>query len=141
MSSANGTSKLKLFGIISILVLSFLAIYYVSTDSYQKQARARQERADVINTTQKAQKPDQVVLKKNERREVGRTALVYRGMEEKAILVDLYLLDLDPKQGYTKKVSIPDARQELKLGGVTYRLVSANNSYLTMKILRLSQTP
>ena len=141
MASANGNNKLKLFGIISILVLSFLALYYVSTDTYQKSARARQERADVINTTQKAQKPNQVVLKKNERREVGRTALVYRGMEKKEILVDLYLLDLDPKQGYTKRVSIPDAKKELKLGGVTYSLVSANRNYLTMKILRLSQTP
>ncbi len=141
MSSSNNKSALKLFGIISVLALSFWAIFYVSTDTYQKKAKVRQERAETINKTEKSQKPNQVVLKKNERHDVGRTSLVYKGVEKNTIFVDLYLLDLDPKQSYLKKIKMSEAKKELDLGGVKYNLINANERFLTLKILRLSVTP
>lgn len=141
MASSNNKNSLKLFGIIIILALSFWAIFYVSTDTYQKKAKLRQERADTINKTEKSQKANQVVLKRNERHDVGRTSLVYKGVEKGVIFVDLYLLDLDPKQSYLKKIKEAEAKKELDLGGVKYRLISANERYLTLKILRLSLTP
>ena len=141
MASPNNKSTLKLFGIISVLILSFWAIFYVSTDTYQKNAKARQDRADTINKTAKAQKPDQVVLKRNERYDIGRTSLVYKGVDKNIIFVDLYLLDLDPKQNYLKKIKTAEAKKELDLGGVKYRLINANQRFLTLKILRLSVTP
>ena len=129
------------FGIVIILALSFWAIFYVSTDTYQKNAKIRQERADAINKIEKVKKADEVVLKKNERRNVGRTSLVYKGKDRDSIVVDLYLLDLDPKQSYRKEFKEAEAEKELNLGGVKYRLISVNNSYLTLKILHLSLTP
>jgi len=141
MSSSNNKNSLKLFGIISVLALSFWAIFYVSTDKYQQNAKLRQERADTINNTEKPQNADHVVLKKNERHDIGRTSLVYKGAENDILLVDLYLLDLDPKQSYLKKIKEVEAKKELDLGGVKYRLISANDKYLTLKILHLSLTP
>jgi hypothetical protein len=141
MASSNNKNPLKLFGIISVLALSFWAIFYVSTDKYQQNAKQRQERAEAINKTEKAKKADQVVLKKNERHDIGRTSLVYKGVAKDTILVDLYLLDLDPKQSYLKKIKTGEARKELDLGGVKYRLINSNDRYLTLKILRLSLTP
>ena len=141
MASANNKNSLKLFGIISILALSFWAIFYVSTDTYQKNAKLRQERADTINKIEKPQKTNQIVLTKNKRHDIGRTSLVYKGVKKGMIFVDLYLLDLDPKQSYLKKIDTDEAKKELDLGGVKYRLINANDRYLTLKILRLSLTP
>ena len=141
MASSNSKNSLKLFGIISVLALSFWAIFYVSTDKYQQKAKLRQERAETINKTEKSRKVDQVVLKKNERHDIGRTSLVYKGVEKDIIFVDLYLLDLDPRQSYLKKIKADEAKMELDLGGVKYRLINANDRYLTLKILRLSLTP
>ncbi len=141
MASSNNKNSLKLFGIISVLALSFWAIIYVSTDKYQQNAKLRQERADIINKTEKFKKANHVVLKKNERYDIGRTSLIYKGIEKDVIFVELYLLDLDPKQGYAKKFKAAGAKKEIDLGGVKYCLISANDRSLKLEILRLSLTP
>jgi len=100
-----------------------------------------QKRADAINKTEKARKPYQIVLKRNERYDIGRTSLVYRGVKKNTVLVDLYLLDLDPQQSYRKKIKSAETKKEVDLGGVKYHLISANDRYLTLKVVRLTGTP
>ncbi|MDJ0623071.1 MAG: hypothetical protein QNJ17_08895 [Desulfocapsaceae bacterium] len=145
MAGSDKKSKLKVIGIITILVVSFLSIYYVSTESYQKRFQAaRQERVAAINKTEyqaKKTKGDRIVLKKGERQDVGRTSLVFKGLQDSNIMVDLYLHDLDPKQRYLKKVAKDEAEDGFELGGIKYRLMTVNNRYLTLRLLRLSRTP
>lgn len=145
MAGSDKKSKLKVVGIISILVVSFLSIYYVSTESYQKRFQAaRQERLAAINKTEyqaRKTKGDRIVLRKGEKQDIGKTSLVFQGVQGKNILVDLYLHDLDPKQRYLKKVPKDQAEDGFELGGVKYRLVTVNGRYLTLRLLRLSRTP
>lgn len=145
MADSDKKSKIKVIGIITILVVSFLSIYYVSTESYQKRFQAaRLERVAAINKTEyqaKKSKGDRIVLKKGERQNVGRTSLVFLGLQDSNIMVDLYLHDLDPKQRYLKKVSKDVAEDGFELGGIKYRLMTVNNRYLTLRLLRLSRTP
>ncbi|NBB75787.1 MAG: hypothetical protein GVY02_00275 [Bacteroidetes bacterium] len=145
MAGSDRKNKIKVIGIIAILVVSFLSIYYVSTESYQKRFQeARQERVEAINKTEyqaKKRRGDRIVLKRGERHEVGRTSIVFKGLQDSDILVDLYLHDLDPKQRYLKKVPTDEAEDGFELGGVKYSLVTVNDRYLTLKLLRLSRTP
>lgn len=145
MAGSDNKSKLKVIGIISILVISFLSIYYVSTESYQQRFEAaRQERITAINATQNQNiksQGDRIVLKRGERQEIGRTSLVFQGVQDNILLIDLYLLDLDPKQRYLKKVSKNLAEDGFELGGVKYQLMTVNKRYLTLRLLRLSRTP
>lgn len=145
MAGSDKNNKLKVIGIITILVVSFLSVYYVSTESYQKRFQAaRQERIDEIKKTEdqaKKTRGDRIVLKRGERHEVGRTSIVFKGLQDRDILVDLYLHDLDPKQRYLKKVAKDEAEDGFELGGVKYSLVSVNDHYLTLRLLRLSRTP
>jgi hypothetical protein len=141
MNSPNNKNSLKVFAIVSVLALSFWAIFYVSTEKYQENAKRRQERADIINKTEKAKRSNEVVLRKNERRDIGRTSLVYKGVTKDTILIDLYLLDLDPNQSYLKKIKEAEAQKEFSLGGVKYSVVNASDRYLKLKILNISLTP
>jgi len=52
--------------------------------------------------------------------------LVYRGCEDGKLLLDLFLLDLDPEYAYLQRVAIPQAEKGVRLGKRTYVLHEAN---------------
>jgi hypothetical protein len=56
------------------------------------------------------------VLKKNERFVIGRNCLVFKGVDRKMILIDLYLLDMDSEQPYRKRFLKKEAKKEFLLG-------------------------
>jgi hypothetical protein len=126
---------------VPLIVITFLAIvvgvlYYISTDFYKQQhSMGRKEFDYGGRPVQSTATTDQVILTKNEKFVIGRTCLVFRGVEKKRILVDLYLLDLDPQQAYEKRISKKDAKKELLLGEGRYRLISINDQHLILKIL------
>lgn len=142
MPSSEKKSKLPVFTIITVLTFAFMAIYFVSTDTYRLQSEARQKRIRAINSTSELMKKNgQIVLQRDVRKDIGRTSLIYKGIEDEKIVVDLFLLDLDSQQGYLKRIDKEQAKMEFDLGRVKYSLISANKNYLTMKILSMSQTP
>jgi len=145
MAAPERKNRLLVITIIAALTLSFWGLYYLSTDSYRQRSEVNRipERQTATDSGGKtaAPKTDRLVLKKDERIDVGRTSLIYKGIEDSKIVVDLYLLDLDPKQGYLKKIEEDKAEEGVLLGPVTYRLISANDSYLTLKIVNMTHTP
>jgi hypothetical protein len=101
---------------------------------------ARRDLRYTPTTIQSTGATDQVVLPKNEKFVIGRNCLVYKGVEKKTLILDLYLLDMDPEQAYEKRFPKKEAKEEMRLGGDTYRLLSVNDRYMTLKILRTSPT-
>jgi len=145
MAAPERKNRLLVITIIAALTLSFWGLYYLSTDSYRQRSEVNRipERQTATDSGGKTAAPqtDRLVLKRDERIDVGRTSLIYKGIEDSKIVVDLYLLDLDPKQGYLKKIEEDKAEEGFLLGPVTYRLVSANGGYLALKIVSMTRTP
>jgi len=73
-----------------------------------------------------------VVLMKNEPLTIDRTRLVYRGLDEDSVQVDLYLLDLDHEYAYPRRIPRSAEGKLLKLGGHNYRLVSTQRRQVVM---------
>lgn len=124
---------------IIVIILSAIVVsvfYYVNTDYYkQKHPEGRKEFDVGGRPVQSTATADQVILTKNEKLVIGRTCLVYKGVEKKIILVDLYLLDLDPEQAYEKRFLKKDAKKQILLGERRYRLLSVNSQHLILKKL------
>ncbi len=122
--------------IITILAIALGVVYYISSDSYQEQhPNGRQEFDYGGRPVQSISTPDQVILTKNEKLTIDRTCVVFLGVDKKWILIDLYLLDLDPEQPYEKRYNKKKAKKEMLLGERRYRLISVNNTHLVLKTL------
>ncbi len=119
--------------IVTILII-VLGILYVSTDFIkQGPTRGLKEFDYVGRPVQQTVYKDQVILKRDEKFVIGRNGLVFKGVEKKTIIVDLYLLDMDPEQAYEKRFLKKDAKRSLSLGEGKYHLQSVNNNHLILK--------
>ena len=128
--------------LITFLIICVLGALYI-TSSYLSNQHSAVARRDLRYTSTKAQpfgKADQVVLPRNEKFVINRNCLVYKGVEKKSVVLDLYLLDMDPEQAYEKRFLKKDAKEEMKMGGDTYRLLSVNDRFMTLKIISTSPT-
>ncbi len=132
LSSEKNTWIAPLF--IGTLLVILLCVLYVSTDFInQDTSRVRKEFDYAGRAVQPIVNKDQVILKKNERIDVGRYGLVFKGVNKKTILINLYLLDMDPEQPYEKRFLKKDAKKEMKFGQDKYRLLSVNSNHLILK--------
>lgn len=120
--------------IVAIAIVSLTTLYLSTNARKQESAGLRQEFDYAGRPVQQAVNKKQVLLKKDEKIVVGRNGFVYKGIAKNMILIDLYLLDMDPEQPYHKQFLKKDAKKAIKLGGKTYRLLSASNNHLILKI-------
>ncbi|MCG8634305.1 MAG: hypothetical protein MI863_10785 [Desulfobacterales bacterium] len=77
---------------------------------------------------------DRVILVKGEPVTANRCRLVFKGIEEGRILLDLYLLELDPEYAYAQNISKTAAKEGVRLGDAEYQLISVNGRILKLKI-------
>jgi len=132
LSSEKNTWIAPLF--IGTLLVVLLCVLYVSADFISQDRSAMRKEFDYSGrAVQPVVKRDQVILKKDERLDIGRNGLVFRGVKNKTILIDLYLLDMDPEQPYKKRFLKKDAKKEMLIGEKKYRLLSVNGSHLILK--------
>lgn len=80
---------------------------------------------------------DRVVLVKNDSVTVNDCRLVYRGMEDAHIRLDLYLLELDPQYAYPQTIPKSAAREGVRLGDTQYKLISSDSNKIWLKISNL----
>ena len=137
MPSTEQKNLLSTLFIVLILALPFLFLYIASFNSAKQQSQMEREEFDYggrpVQQMETDAIPSQLVLHKDKRIVVGKNGLVYKGSEGKDILIDFYLLEMDPEQPYLKKFRKKDAKKKMRIGSHTYRLVSANQNILVMK--------
>lgn len=81
-----------------------------------------------------------IVLLKDSRLTVNKTRLVYKGLHDTRILLEYYLLELDPDTPYRNEISQTDARIGIRLGDSVFQLVSVSRTVLKLQIDALYKT-
>ena len=133
-SEKRNKSVFSSFTIVAIVSIILAVIYYVNSDYYKQRFTEGRKQFDYAGRpVQPLGSVTQLILEKDIRFVVGRNCLVFKGMEKKTILVDLYLLDLDPEESFGKRFLKKDAKKEMLLGENSYRLISVNDNYLIIK--------
>ena len=120
-----------------IALMTFVALLYrtFTTDPTVRQ-RESLRRAEAAQPPRKSRvTADRVILMRGEAVTVNRTRLVFLGQKQGAILLDLYLLDLDSQYPYPKQIPKSAARDGFRLGPGRYQLLTVNSKALTLKIL------
>lgn len=79
-----------------------------------------------------------LVLRPGEAKTIGKTRIVYRGIEEArgAMRLDVSLLELDPQVAYRHLIGIRGAQEQFSLAGLKFRLLSARPDYLQLRLVR-----
>lgn len=132
----NPKGWLAVFFIIFALAIPFAIVYYVSTDTFKARYQEWQSHnAEAGIPSRSSIKRDTAVLLKDEKLQIDKTCLVYKGIKKDQIMLDLYLLELDPEQPYQRAVSRNNPPDSIKLGPNLYRIDSVNSKILKLKIL------
>jgi len=117
-----------------VAVGSMAALFYQAVtgrlEARQQELRQRAEAALPPGKTTVLK--DRVVLIKDEGVALGRTRVVYRGLSEGIIHIDVTLLDLDPSYAYPRHISKDDARKGIPIGARRYRLHAVNRKSLIL---------
>ena len=128
--------------VITTLSIVFGLMFYSSTDYYQTRYQSwRQSSNADSEAVLSLATADRLILARDQKLEVDSISLIFRGLEDDALLLDLYILDLDPKQPYRKKIPLSEAKNEMILGAGKYQVTSVSKKYLRLKILQRSLTP
>lgn len=121
--------------IVFTLAIPFAITYYVSTPAYKNRYKGWPENSEAPGLPSRSKvKADQVLLLKNEKLIIHRTAIVFKGLNGKKATIDLYLLDLDPEIPYTLNFSQTEMDEGIRLGNAMYRLISVKDKVLRLKI-------
>lgn len=84
---------------------------------------------------------DDIYLVKNNKLTIGNTCLDYKGLDNNTLLIDLYLLDLDREQSFSQRISRKQMKHGIRLGDYRYRVLSAKDRYVKLKVISVSTTP
>ena len=143
--SSSGTGRKALasaFLVFILLAIPFGMIYYTSTDTYK--ARYQQWRKNNEEAARPApvnRNTDQFVLSKDEKLELKKISLEFKGVQEKSYHLNLYLLDFDKQQPFPVQVAKKDTKEPITFGGHQFRILAGNDKFIRLKLLDSYHTP
>jgi len=140
MISSENRNWLTPILIITLIAIVLGVVYFASNDFSKQTPQASGEFDFSGRPTQTMATPNQIILTKNEKLDIGRNCLVFKGLDKNVVIIDLYLLDMDSEQAYQKRFLKKEAKKKLSLGEGKYRLLSVNDRYLTLKIINEPST-
>ncbi len=76
-----------------------------------------------------------ILLTKNRSRQIGNDRIVYRGSDDGALLLELYILALDPQYGYPHRIEARKARDGFRMGDHLFQLLAASDGKISLKLL------
>lgn len=120
--------------ILLVILLIFANLYYLDRSSGQGYTRVR-ERGEPPVATDSRILGSHILLAQDRDLVVNRCRLVFRGIRQNRIQIDLCLLELDPDYSYPHLVSRQKAEQGFRLGEMTLRLKRESYHRLQLEIL------
>jgi hypothetical protein len=132
------TSIYKSFSILLVLFLVSVPIFVSQSVSSSGTTRLSQRTIRSKTNTNFIQHSQilkgKVVLEKDESLTINNCRLVFRGVEDKIIHLDLYLLELDPEYPYPQHISKAAALEGIRMGDSEFQLISVDKKTLKLKI-------
>ena len=122
------------FGLIASLFAGF--VYTALTGSRDPRYRRMENAAANYKQELKNRMPVDtvnIVLPIGERIQIDNNVVVYRGLENKMVLIDVFITDLDPQTPYRHRVPKSDVGNSIRIGGHSYRLISIAAAKLRLK--------
>lgn len=137
----SGINKISMISSLIILVLISLTglyAYYVADrkdqpfiqDVAQRQVTPEfQEDSRIVD--------NRILLKKDKSVTVNKSRLVFKGMKDQRILLDVYLLDLDPEVAYPHSIAMDDVHKNIRLGDSFFQFLKVSKRVLQLKVIDL----
>ena len=69
-----------------------------------------------------------MTLKRDTRQRLGKLDIIYRGVKNRKLRLDVFILDLDPQYAYRHAIALSQASEGFRVGGVQLELLSARDS-------------
>jgi hypothetical protein len=132
----NDKRKLKwpavLFFSLSGMVFG-LSLYLIAAGALDTEARANTPGNRGLAAVGDITTPDdeprvRVVLRRDVRNQFGKVDVIYRGVEDDRVKLDVFILDLDPAYPYRREIDYRTARDGFRVGGVRFELISAGRT-------------
>ena len=109
-----------------------VSLYLIASSAVESEARAHGGNKGVASppaaATKSAVNRSRVVLRKNVRTTFGKVDVIYRGIEEGNLRLDVFIRELDPDYPYRREIDRRTAKNGFRLGGVRFELISAGRT-------------
>jgi hypothetical protein len=136
-SKINKVSIISMSIILSLIsILGFYTYYFtdwknnsLSQDIAQKQVVSPefQDESRVFD--------NRILLRKNKSITVNKKRLVFKGLKDKMIHLDVYFLELDPEYAYPHYISKANTYKEIRLGDSIFQFLKLSKGALQLKIV------
>ena len=138
---ANKTKPMALIIMLALTTIPLFAGIYLSDPGQSELFKGvRQRKADMMSAEELKAPDSPLVLIKDQSREVDGCRLVYKGIREGRILIDVYLLELDPGYAYGHNLTTAEAKAGFRMGDVRFTMVSAGRRRLALTAERVYGT-
>jgi hypothetical protein len=105
------------------------ALYLITVGSAPSPEKTTVTVASAVNALPYPDEPRVVIsLKRGERQRLGKVDIVYQGVKNKKLRLDVFILDLDPQYAYRHAITLDQAEDGFRVGGVDLELLSAWDS-------------
>jgi hypothetical protein len=105
------------------------SLYLIATSTT---AATAQTPATVASAVEALPYPDEprvtMTLERDIRQRLGKLDIIYRGVKNRNLRLDVYILDLDPQYAYRRTIALSQASEGFRVGGVRLELLSARDS-------------
>ena len=124
------------FLVISLLFAGF--IYTAITGPRYWQNRQQLERAALKQDNKKLKQQEEIdiSLAAGQIKTVGNIKLLYKGLENDKICIDVIIPDYDPQMAHRHLISTNKAKKTVKLGGQNFLLISVRDTRLHLQKIK-----
>lgn len=110
-----------------------LSIYLIGAGALDTEARANSPNNTGVASAAGIAPPGdeprvRVVLRRDVRSRFGKVDLIFRGVEDDLVKLDVFIRDLDPAYPYRREIDYRTARDGFRVGGVRFDLISAGRA-------------
>lgn len=125
--------------ILSIISIPVIYAYYFTDWKNDKLLQNTAQQRQVIPEFQEDSRiiDNRIVLRKNKSITVDKNRLVFKGMKDKKIHLDVYFLELDPEYAYPHYISKADTQKTIRVGDSTFQFLKVTKGALQLKIVDL----
>jgi hypothetical protein len=117
-----------------------LSLYLITDGAVKSEARANVDNIRVASATGAepygGEDRVRILLRRDEKNSFGKVDVVYRGIDDGHVKLDVFIRDLDPHYPYHRKIAYRTAKEGFHLGGLRFELISAGRTKAKLVWLR-----